>query len=97
MRLAVLGDELTVAGWRLIGARTYSPGAREISSTLQAAMNEADMVIITAPYAAQLAATQMEAALLAGKPPVLVIADIANTRQPANLAETVARAFGAMQ
>lgn len=94
MKLSVVGDEATLAGWRLIGARTYSPAPREAQHALREALAEADMVIITASYAAQVPPTQLDAALHEGKPPVLVITDAANTLPPPDLQAAIQRTFG---
>ena len=49
-----IGDELTAAGYRLAGARTYVPGEGELIDVFERASGEAEVVLITAELAARL-------------------------------------------
>jgi vacuolar-type H+-ATPase subunit F/Vma7 len=94
MRLAVIADELTALGWRLIGDRVLTSDAAGVLRAFELAQRDADVVLITATLAAELPRAQLEAALRAVPPLLLVIADIANTVAPADIQHEVARALG---
>lgn len=94
MRVAVVADELTAVGWRLMGARSYTPDEGAVPQAFDAALRDADLVLITAPLAALLPRQQLTAALRASQPLLLVIADIANRLAPPDIEQEVARALG---
>jgi vacuolar-type H+-ATPase subunit F/Vma7 len=94
MRLAVIADELTAAGWRLAGARVHTPEMSAVSACLQAVSQEADLVLITAALACAVPAGQLEEALLTLQPLLLVMADVRHEREPPDLESLVRRAFG---
>ena len=94
MRLAVIADELTAAGWRLAGAHVHTPELSAVSECLRTASPEADVVLITAALASGVPASQLEEALLALQPLLLVIADVRHEREPPDLESLVRRAFG---
>ena len=94
MRLAVVSDEISAAGWRLIGARIHIPEAGTHERCFHDALSDADVVLITAREASKVPASQLNAALFSYKPLVLVIADITHALAPANLENEVIRALG---
>ena len=94
MRLAVVSDEISAAGWRLIGARIHIPEAGKQAQDFHAALSDADVVLITAREASKVPAAQLNAALFSFKPLVLVIPDIAHSLPPANLENEIVRALG---
>ncbi len=94
MQLAVIADEATALGWRLIGARVLLPGTDPVQECWRAALRGADLVLISAQYAAALAPADLAAALLAEKPLVLVIEDLDGGREPPAIEYDVRRALG---
>ena len=94
MKLAVIADEVTALGWRLIGAQVQIPGAITARDGLREALHSADVVLITAEYAREIPAAQLNTALLAGKPLVLVIADLRHRHEPPAIEVEVRRALG---
>lgn len=72
---AYLGDEVSAAGYRLAGARTYTPRSGEEAQALAAARAESPLVLVSAAVAAAIAAPVLRAALLALAPLVLVVRD----------------------
>ena len=58
------------------------------------ALRSADLVLITAEYAEAIPPLELDAALLAEKPLVLVIADLRNRREPPAIQQDVRRALG---
>jgi vacuolar-type H+-ATPase subunit F/Vma7 len=100
VKLAVIADEVSALGWRLLGAHVAVPGQSAAAETATArgcfrdAMSSADMVLITADYARAIPAPELNAALLAAKPLVLVIADLRHQHEPPNIEHQVRLALG---
>ncbi len=94
MRLTVIADEVTALGWRLIGAQALVPGSTTAQDGFREALLSADVVLLTAEYSSEIPAAQMNAALLAGKPLVMVIADLQHRHEPPEIEHEVRRALG---
>ncbi len=94
MIVALIADEVTALGWRLIGARVLLPAASSAQDCWHEARRDSDLVLITAQYAAALAPDELAAALLAEKPLVLVIADLREQQPPPDMELEVRRALG---
>lgn len=94
MQVAVIADEITAIGWRLAGASVYLPGSSSVEDSLQKALRSADLILITAQLAAQVPASQLDEALHALAPLLLVVADVQQRREPADLEQQVRRALG---
>lgn len=94
MVLALIADEVTALGWRLIGARVWLPGPSSAQECWREALRGSDLVLITVEYAAAISPPELEAALLAEKPLVLVIADLRGKHEPPDLDSEVRRALG---
>lgn len=94
MDLAVVADELTAVGWRLAGARVWIPDARNVEDCLVAATRSAEVVLITAELASAVPARQMQDSLHSQPPLVLIIPDVRQTREPADIGAETLRALG---
>jgi vacuolar-type H+-ATPase subunit F/Vma7 len=94
VQLSLIADEVTALGWRLIGARVLVPGVDSVAACWREARRDADLVLITAQYAGAVPAAELDAALLAEKPLVLVIADIRRRHEPPDVEHEVRRALG---
>ncbi len=94
MKLALIADEVTALGWRLIGAQVQVPGTETALVCFRAALRSADMVLITAEHARAIPLVELSAALLASKPLVLVIADLRHEHEPPAIEGEVRRALG---
>ncbi len=94
MIIALIADEVTALGWRLIGAQVHVPPATAARDAFREALHSADLVLITAEYAREFPAAELNAALLAGKPLVLVIADLRHRSEPPEIEHDVRRALG---
>lgn len=77
-----IGDEVSAAGYRLAGAVVRTPEPGEEAATLEAARSEAQLVLITAEYAERIARPQLNAALGAETPLVLVVAGVRDRNPP---------------
>jgi vacuolar-type H+-ATPase subunit F/Vma7 len=94
MKLTVIADEVSALGWRLIGAHAKVPGPDTARGCFREALRGADAVLITAEHARAIPATELNAALLAAKPLVLVIADLRHQDEPQEIEDEVRRALG---
>jgi len=94
MKLAVIADEVTALGWRLVGARVLLPGVQTARDCFRDALGSADIVLITAGHARAIPAADLSAALLASAPLALVIADLRQDQTPPEIEQEVRRALG---
>jgi vacuolar-type H+-ATPase subunit F/Vma7 len=92
--VAFIGDEVSAAGYRLAGVRSYVPAQGEEAAVLAAARAEAALVLITAQRAAQVPAAELAAALAALRPLVLVVPDVRGLARPADLGKLVRKQLG---
>lgn len=94
MELAIIADEITAVGWRLAGARVYEPDAAAVADSLRAAAHGADLILLTAALAMHVPANELEQALLASAPLLLLIPDMRHTSEPADIETDARRALG---
>lgn len=73
-----LGDEVTAAGYRLAGARVRSPPPGEEVSFLEWARREAgaELVILSAEFAAHIPSRVLKPVLAATSPLVIIVPDL---------------------
>ncbi len=71
-----IGDEVSASAYRLGGARTRVTGADQVATDLEWASREAELVLITAEFAAQLPSDQLVKAQSGLQPMVLVVPDL---------------------
>ena len=72
-----VGDELLAAGFRLAGVEPVVPAAGEEQSALDAVCLRAPVVLVGASVAARIDASALRERMIAGSPPVAIIADAA--------------------
>ena len=94
MQWVVIADEITAVGWRLAGAQVQTPDARSAAECFSSVQRSADLVFITAALAQHLPVRQLQSALLAQRPLLLVIADLGHRREPPDIEEAAIRALG---
>lgn len=92
-----VGDEVTASAWRLIGARTFVADGDGAAKAFDAALEEAELVLVTAASAAALDSEKLDAAVRRAKPLVLVVPDAANRVVPPDLDKAVDRVLGIEQ
>lgn len=68
-----IGDEVTAAGYRLAGARIRVCDPSEAGEELTAALERSSLILVGAAHAAAVPTRQLQAALLAPSPPVIVV------------------------
>jgi vacuolar-type H+-ATPase subunit F/Vma7 len=89
-----IGDEATCTGFRLAGIETHMPTLDGTSETFSAALSDADLVIITAEYAKHLPHAELEAAMAAESPAVVVIPDLRERETPPSLTAGIRETLG---
>lgn len=89
-----IGDEVTAAGYRLAGARTIVPRAGVVREAFEAALDDAELLLVTAACAAEIPAGQLDHAVRAGAPLVLLVPDAGDQVAPFDLSIEVDRALG---
>ena len=92
-----VGDEVTASGWRLIGARTLAANGAGAAKMFDAALEDAELVLVTAASAAALDSEKLDAAVRRAHPLVLVVPDVANRIAPPDLDKAVDRVLGIEQ
>lgn len=89
-----IGDELSVAGYRLGGVRAVSPGEAEAADVFRRALEEHDPVLISVECARRVPAAELNRALAGGRPLVLVVPDVRGRTQMRNLAQRMRGELG---
>lgn len=89
-----IGDEVSAAGYRLAGAEVYSPRAGDTVKVFRKVCEHADVVMVTAVAARNIPAPEIEDAMVATAPLVLVVEDARGHLAPANLEDTVHAVLG---
>jgi vacuolar-type H+-ATPase subunit F/Vma7 len=74
--LVYLGDAVSAAGWRLAGATVQCPATGEEAAALDAACQQAALVLVSAAVAAGIASPVLRDALSAPQPLVLLVPDL---------------------
>jgi vacuolar-type H+-ATPase subunit F/Vma7 len=89
-----IGDELTAAGFRLTGIETMMPAPEAAGEALAEARGRADLVIMTADFAANVTASDLEAALLGEVPILAIVPDVIFRNAPPDLTRRLRSALG---
>lgn len=71
-----IGDEISAAAYRLAGATTRVPLVGEMSTALDWACSNSDLVLITAEYAQHLSEEHLARARARVRPLVLLVPDV---------------------
>jgi vacuolar-type H+-ATPase subunit F/Vma7 len=89
-----IGDELSAAGFRLIGIETIVPKPHEVSAALEDARKRAALVIITAELAERVPAAELEAVIMAETPALAIIPDVLLRQHPPDLSKKLRSVLG---
>ena len=92
--LLFLGDEVAAAGWRLAGAATRSPAPGREAAALAAALEEAELVLLGAPFAARIPEGLLRAALRRITPVTVVLPDLREALPYPDVAARMKRQLG---
>jgi vacuolar-type H+-ATPase subunit F/Vma7 len=90
-----IGDEATAAGYRLAGAEVRVPAPDEAGEALRRAIQDgAEVILLSAEYAANVDPAELSAALIAEQPLVAVVADVYGRHVAPDVAREVRLALG---
>ena len=92
--ITFIGDEVTAQGFRLAGAKARVPADDAVQATFDAALGEAELVLITADAASRLDADVVDRAVREASPFVVVIPDSGLETMPPDPAAVVDRVLG---
>lgn len=85
---------MTAAGFRLAGIEVHAPCAADTVPLFRRLIQDAQMVLITAEAADRLPEAELQHALAANRPLVLVIPDARGRLQPADIGSLLRRQLG---
>lgn len=94
MNWVILSDEVSALGWRLAGAQPLIAEEHSIEERFAEARQRADLVLITADLAKSLPDSVLDAALLAEKPLIALIAGLPGGSEPPDLEQQVKQVLG---
>ncbi len=91
----VIADEITAAGYRLAGARTVVPDdPRSLAREFDRAVDDCELLLITAELARALPAARLAEALVASRPLLVVVPDAGSRVEPPSLEHELRSALG---
>jgi vacuolar-type H+-ATPase subunit F/Vma7 len=91
---ALIGDEVSAAGFRLSGVDVHVPEPGQAPSLLRRLLGESRLVLVTADVVHWIPEDLLQQAVSAGQPPVLVIPDVRGLAEPPDLALGMRRQLG---
>jgi vacuolar-type H+-ATPase subunit F/Vma7 len=94
LAFAYVGDSVQAAGFRLIGAKCWVPEPGSERAAFLAARKEAEAVFISPSIAERLPRTELDAALAAGRPLLLLVPTPGTDPSPLDPAERVRAQLG---
>ncbi len=89
-----IGDEITAAALRIAGVTVQVPAMSDVPRTFEQAVDDAELVIITARYARAMDEASLRAAIRRADPLVLVMPDGGNRYPPEDLEPRIDRVLG---
>lgn len=93
-RVTFIGDELSAAGFRLAGARILTPEKPAVKEAFANALDDCELILITAEYADELPSELVQQAQRANSPLLLLLPDLRRLFEPPDLAQRIDRALG---
>ncbi len=95
MQPEFIGDELTAAGYRLVGFAAYSPPLAQAARLIRERIaQQPPLLLITAEYAEQLEADWLDQALAVFDPPLGIVVDAAGRVPVHDMAERIQGVLG---
>jgi vacuolar-type H+-ATPase subunit F/Vma7 len=89
-----IGDEITALGFRLAGASIQTPALAEVASVLRELRGRPGLLVLTADCAAAVPAAQLQAAMIAAEPLLVLIPSAAGGMPAPDLAAAVRQQLG---
>ena len=98
MKLPVyIGDPVSATGYRLAGLRVQVPAADEVLTVLEAACNEAPLVLLGSDLASRIPSQQLDALLSRPDPAVVVVPDIRGQAPLPDMAHRLRKQLGVLE
>jgi vacuolar-type H+-ATPase subunit F/Vma7 len=91
---AFIGDEVSATGFRLAGVSGHCPAPHEAAALFQRLRGEAALILLTQEALGWVGERPVRAAILVGRPLVLVIPDVRGQSSPPDLGEAIRRQLG---
>lgn len=91
---AFIGDEVSAAGFRLVGVDVHVPAVDGAESLFRRLLGETQLILITAEVAAWLPADLLGRTLRGPRPLILVIPDLRGQVAPPDLSSLLRRQLG---
>ena len=92
-----IGDAVSAAGYRLAGLRVQVPETADLLAQIEAAANDASLVLLGADLAAQLPAAELDRLLSAVAPAVVVVPDVRGQAALPELANRLRQQLGVLE
>ncbi|MCW8963394.1 MAG: Vacuolar H+transporting two-sector ATPase F subunit [Gammaproteobacteria bacterium] len=89
-----IGDRISAAGFRLGGAEVNTPEPGMEATVFRAALEDSELVLLTAEVANRLPDTMLDEAMISEAPLVLVIPDVRGLHEPVDIADSLRRQLG---
>jgi vacuolar-type H+-ATPase subunit F/Vma7 len=95
--LLYIGDEVTAAGFRLAGVPVRVPGRQAPAEVLRRALDEADLILISAETAQRIPPAERDGLLSSISPAVVVLPDLRGTATMPDVDTRVRRQLGVLE
>lgn len=92
--VAFIGDELTATGFRLAGADVFIVAPEDAVTAFAEARDRAALVLLAPAHARALPVAELDAALMASRPLVVVVDDVLGRELPPDIEDLMRRALG---
>jgi vacuolar-type H+-ATPase subunit F/Vma7 len=92
-----IGDPVSAAGYRLAGLRVQVPAADEALAVLEAACNEAPLVLLGSDLASRIPSRQLDALLSGVEPVVVVVPDVRGQTPLPDMAHRLRKQLGVLE
>lgn len=92
--VAFIGDELTATGFRLAGADVFIVAPEAAAAAFAEARDRASLVLLAPLHARALPVAELDAALMASRPLVVIVDDILGRETPPDIEDLMRRALG---
>jgi len=92
-----IGDTVSATGYRLAGMRVHVPAADEALEVIEAACNEAPLVLLGSDLASRIPSPQLDALLSRTDPAVVVVPDIRGEAPLPDMAHRLRKQLGVLE
>lgn len=98
MKLPVyIGDPVSATGYRLAGLKVHVPCAEDVLEALEAACDEAPLVLLGSDLASRIPSRQLDALLSRTAPAVVVVPDVRGQAPLPDMAHRLRKQLGVLE